>query len=138
MKPKINYHYSVPFKIRCCFNWKTEPIDLSLYKERIVPGIPHIVEKLNKPYNDRQAVIVVNDGASFMSCLISIQFQKIDNILYVIANFRSQCKINGRPNDSRMLQHIATKIMRQLELKKYKIFVNVGNYHINESLKEHK
>lgn len=134
MQPKINYHYSVPFKEETFFTWYNAPIDLTSYKDKIIPKLPWIIDKLNNAYNDRQAVIVVNSEESFMSCLLTIQFQNIDGLLYLIANYRSQCKIYGRPNDCLMLQYIATKVMNELNLKRYKIYVNVGNYHENYNL----
>lgn len=135
MEPKINYHYRVKFKEVDEFNWNCKPINVTTYEPRIMPKIDRILTTLRKPYNNRQAVIVVNGEEKDNSCLISIQFQNIDNELIVIANYRSQCKINGRPNDSRMLQYVSTIVMRNLGLKRYSIFVNVGNYHINPDIK---
>lgn len=135
MKPKINYHYSIPFVEVSSFDWNTTPIDITTYRDKIVPKIPRIVQTLHKEYNNRQAVIVVNGEEDFMSCLLTIQFQKIDSILYVIANYRSQCKKNGRPNDSLMLQYISSIIMRATGLTSYNIQVNVGNYHVNNNIK---
>lgn len=134
MTPIINHHYTIPYTELSSFDWNTRPIDIITYKPRIIPKLPRIIQSLQKPYNDRQAVIVINGEESFMSCLLTIQFQKVDKVLYVIANYRSQCEVNGRPNDSRMLQYLASIVMRSTGLESYHIDVNVGNYHINESI----
>lgn len=135
MEPIINHHYTIPYAEVDTFDWNTKPIDITTYEERIVPKLPRIVRVLNKEYNNRQAVIVVNGEENFMSCLLTLQFQKIDNILYLIANYRSQCEVNGRPNDSIMLQFLATKVMKEVGLNHFIIEVNVGNYHINNNIK---
>lgn len=133
MKPKINYHYTLPFKEVNAFNWNTKPIDISMYKERIIPKLPRIIKALHTPGN-RQAVIVVNEEEKENSCLLTIQYQIVDNLLYVIGNYRSQCTKNGRPNDSLMLQYLASIVMKAMNLDYYKIDVNVGNFHYNPSI----
>lgn len=94
MTPIINHHYTIPYAELNSFDWNTRPIDIITYKPRIIPKLPRIIQSLQKPYNDRQAVIVINGEESFMSCLLTIQFQKVDQVLYVIANYRSQCEVN--------------------------------------------
>ena len=131
MNPRINYHYTVPFKLRFCYDFirYNNVVSEECYKHRVYPYLQTIVDHLNNNDKSRQEVIVTHKQFENLACLISIQFQIVKKKLIVIANFRSECAINGRPNDSKMLQHIATLVMSMLELERYKIYVNVANYH---------
>lgn len=135
MQPKINYHYSIPFKEVDSFEFKAyNPIvDETCYKYRIGTYLPNVIELLKDCPDSRQALITTHNNYN-NACLSSLHFQIVNKKLIVIANFRSQCKVNGRPYDTLMLQYISTKTMQALGLKHYKVYVNVGNYHINESL----
>lgn len=133
MTPKINFHYTIPFKKVSYFEWKkyNDVVDLTLYKERIMPKLTYIVDNLCKNLSSRQEVIIVNREGEFMSCLLSIQFQIVDECLILTSIYRSQCELSGRPCDTLMNQYLATTVMNMLRLKKYKIYVLVNNYHIN-------
>jgi len=135
MKPRINYRYNIPFKDVCCFKFQRYGVDETCYEGRIEPRLPHIIEVLKQNPNSRQAVIVTNNNEN-NACLVSLQFQVIRKKLLVSANFRSQCKVNGRPVDTIMLQWIANVVRIKLGLKKFKISVIVGNYHVNKELIE--
>jgi thymidylate synthase len=132
MKPKINYHYTIYYKPLYHFDFvQYNPIvDETEYEGRIDPYIPKIVQHLKDRPDSRQEVIATHNNTND-ACMVSIQFQIVNNRLVVIANFRSQCKINGRPYDSMMLRYYATKVVRALSLKSFIIYCNVGNYHIN-------
>lgn len=135
MQTKINYHYSIPFKEVDSFEFKVynSIVDETCYKYRVGTYLNNIVAILKDNSDSRQALISTHNNYN-NACLSSLHFQIVDKKLIVIANFRSQCKINGRPYDTLMLQYITTQTMRALSLKRYKLYVNVGNYHINESL----
>lgn len=130
---KLNYHYKIRFKKVYEFEFKryNAIVDLTEYKDRIMPQLQSVCNKLYRDNSNRRAIIIVDTNPKDRSCLTYIQFQIYKNKLIVIANFRSQCKTNGRPVDSQMLRFISTIVMRELNLEKYKIFVNVGNYHTN-------
>jgi len=132
MKPKINYHYTISFKEVNSFEFikYNNIVDETCYQHRVIPHFNKIVNNLKFSPSSRQEVIVTNNMKN-NACLISLQFQIIKQKLIVIANFRSQCKINGRPNDTKMLRYFATSVMKDLKLSKFKIFVNAGNYHVN-------
>lgn len=133
MKPKINYHYSIPYKEVNVFEFKkyNDVVDLTSYYFLIIPRLLSLSEQLLKNPNSRQEVIVVHSLLN-KTCLISLQFLIIDKELVMIANYRSQCEKNGRPIDTQMLRYVATQVMRRLELERFKIYVNVGHYHINK------
>lgn len=44
------------------------------------------------------------------ACLLSLQFQIAGKKLIMIANFRSHCKINGKPNVGKMVKYFATQV----------------------------
>lgn len=136
MKPKINYHYTISYKPVCCFRYLRYGVDETAYRERIFPYINKVVEDLQTRPDSRQEVIVTHTNFNNYACLISLQFQIVKNKLIMIANFRSQCEVNGRPADTEMLRSISYRVMKMLKLKRYKIYVNVGNYHINKELTE--
>ena len=129
MKKRINFHYEVPFKIVDEFEFKPYSVNLSTYGPKIMPKLSRVIENLTNNPKSRQEVIVVNEEEIDNSCLISIQFQVYDLDLYLIANFRSQCKVVGKPIDSIMLQYLGTQVSKSLGIKQYRILVNVGNYH---------
>ena len=135
MKPKINYSYTIGYKPLCCYHFLHYGVDETCYKHRILPHIDDAVKELLKNPISRHATIVTLTETNY-ACLISLQFQIVKNKLIMIANFRSQCKTNGRPSDTVMLRWIATKVMKMLELKRFKIYVNVANYHDNKELTE--
>lgn len=133
MRVKINYHYTIRFKDITSFLFLQYGVNEECYKHRIIPRLSSVIEELKRNPLSRHATIVTLSDSNY-ACLISLQFQIHKNKLIVTANFRSQCKINGRPSDTLMLQYIANKVRRELGLKKYKIHVNVANYHINKEL----
>jgi thymidylate synthase len=136
MRPKINYHYTIGYKPQCCYKFdkKNDIVDETCYYNRVVPKLPLIIFNLKNNPDSRQEVIMTHNNLNY-ACLLSLQFQIRRTKLIVIANFRSQCKVNGRPNDEKMLRYFATKVLKGLDLKRFKIYVNVGNYHINNSKK---
>jgi len=135
MKSKINYHYTISFKPVYDFKFiaytNTIIVDEECYAYRVLPYLDTVKERLKNKPNSRQEVIVTHKQFKNDACLISIQFLIVKNKLILIANFRSQCAINGRPNDTQMLRHFATLLMNDLGLKKFKIYVNVAQYHKN-------
>jgi thymidylate synthase len=134
MTPKINYHYSIYYKPLYHFDFvQYNPIvDETCYQYRVLPRLPSIIEQLQLPDCKRRCVIMTHNNAND-ACLISLQFQIVNERLVLIANFRSQCKVNGRPYDSMMLRFIATQVLKALNLKRFIIYCNVGNYHHNRS-----
>jgi len=134
MKLKINYHYTIPFKDVNHFKFQYYGVDETEYEELLIPPLNKIISILQENSKSRQAVLVPHKQFNNYSCLLSIQYQIIEEELIVIANFRSQCSINGRPSDSLMIQYISNIIRKELGLNKYKIYVNVGNYHYNPEL----
>lgn len=136
MKPKINYHYTISYKPIYNFLFLRYGVDETCYDNRIITTLPIVVERLKQRPDSRQEVIITNKQYKNYACLISLQFQIVKNRLIMIANFRSQCRLNGRPSDTVMMRYVATLVMFALGLKKYKIYVNVGNYHDNLKLLE--
>jgi len=133
MKPKLNYRYTIKPKMVDDFQFLQYGVDEVCYQQRIIPHLNTIVDVLKAQPKSRQATITTNNNTNY-ACLLSIQFQIIKDKLIVTANFRSQCKTNGRPSDTEMLRYISTLVMKGLNLRTYRIYVNVGNYHHNESL----
>jgi len=66
--------------------------------------------------------------------MMGLGFQIVKNKLIVCVTMRSQCKTNGRPSDTVMIQYISTLVMKALGLKQYKVYVTVWNYHNNVEL----
>lgn len=132
---KINYQYKIPYAEVCCFGFKkcNDLVDLTPYRDLILPYIPLVIKKLNENRETRQAVITLNKGVQsndLNTCLISLQFQIYNNILYVTANFRSEHENLGLPYDKPMLLYIATIVKKGLKNIRYvDITCNVGNYH---------
>lgn len=97
-----------------------------------MPYIPLVIKKLNENNKTRQAIITLNQGISsndLNTCLISIQFQIYNNILYVTANFRSEHEDLGVPYDKPMILYITTLVRKGLnDIKDIDITCNVGNY----------
>ena len=135
MRPKINYSYTIGYKPLCCFHFLHYGVDEKCYKYRILPHIDSVVKELLRKPESRHATIVTLTETNY-ACLISLGFQIVRNRLVVCATFRSQCAKNGRPSDTVMLRWIATKVMKMLNLKRFKIYVTVYNYHINDELTE--
>ena len=135
MIPIINYHYIIPYKEVESFEFikYNEIVNEECYKKRILPKLPKIIDTLINTPQSRQAVIVCNNEVN-NACLISLQFQIENKKLIVIANFRYQCEVNGRPYDTEMLQYIGTLVSRGCSTNKYKIYVNVGNYHLRTDI----
>jgi len=135
MKPRINFHYTIPYCPLTSFEFipytNTITVDESCYYYRVMPQLPKVINILRSTPNSRQVVIVTHKQFENDACLISIQFLIVKKKLIVIANFRSECRINGRPNDERMLRYFATIVCWGLNLQKFKIYVNVAQYHEN-------
>jgi thymidylate synthase len=136
MKPKINYHYTISYKPIKSFEFKkyNEIVSEECYQYRVFPMLPRIVKNLRNLPESRQEVVTTHNNVN-NACLISLQFQIVKKRLIVIANFRSQCKVNGRPYDTQMLRYFATIVSESLGCSSFKIYVNVGNYHINSLTK---
>lgn len=144
-EPKINYHYKVRYKPVSEFEFKSfnKLVDVTTYEEPILSQFDNLIDKLLEDFSTRQAVILVNSGIkNHNSCLLSLQFQLVDGVFILIANYRSQCELYGRPNDIIMLRYLATKLLEKLRddlwpKKPYvRIFVNVGNYHRRTDIKK--
>lgn len=135
IKPKFNYHYTIRYKPLYFFDFikYNDLVDEVCYKYRVFNYLKKITNILTKDPNSRQAVIMTHNNVN-NACLISLQFQIVKKKLIVTANFRSQCKINGKPHDVQMLRYFATIVMLLLDLKRFKIYVNTGNYHHNTSI----
>lgn len=140
---KINYTYKIPFRPLNVYKWgpKGCRADTTSYEPVIWKQLPHIVDQLKADRSTRQAIIIVNsfdhekDERDFNSCCISIQFQIMDEVLYVTANYRSQCEIYGRPGDSKMILYLTELINKAVgRFKEVDITVNVGNYHRSETI----
>jgi thymidylate synthase len=131
---KINHRYSIPFERITNFVYEQydEKIGVKEYEPVIEPQIPYVIDKLNNDKTSRQAVIVVNQGAKFMSCLMNLQFQIMYNILYVTVNIRSQA-VEYMYQDGKLFMYIATKVLDRLKdnIKPHTVHidVNVGNFH---------
>jgi len=133
MKPKINYHYTISYNPIYTFKYiqYNDIVDETCYKGRVEHKLPKLIENLKNNPDSRQEVIMTHNNENY-ACLLSIQFLIHKKKLIMIANFRSECKINGRPIDKMMLSYWATKVQESLGLKRFKIYCNVGNYHINK------
>jgi thymidylate synthase len=137
MKPRINYSYTIGFKPVHSYDFiqYNDVVDETCYAHRVLPYLDRVITNLrNKPYS-RQEVIVTNTSTNY-ACLISMQFLiNTDWLnrdrLVLIANFRSQCRLNGRPADTEMLRYFSTIVMKALGLKRFVIYCNVANYHSN-------
>lgn len=133
MKPKINYSYTIRNHPLDSFEFiaYNDVVDEECYYHRVMPYLPKVIDTLKLTPNSRQVVIITHKQFENNACLLSVQFMIVKSKLIVIANFRSECRIKGRPNDERMLRYFATIVSRSLDLKKFKIHVNIANYHEN-------
>ena len=136
---KLNYTYKIPYTEVCCFAFKkcNDIVDLTPYRDLIIPYVPLVIKKLNELRETRQSIITLNQGISsndLNTCLISIQFQIYNNILYVTANFRSEHEDLGVPYDKPMILYITTLVRKGLnDIKDIDITCNVGNYHFTNN-----
>jgi thymidylate synthase len=129
---KINYKYKIKYKRIETFEFKkiNNIVEYTTYKDYL--EIAEAARRLNEDKHSRQAILTINRGYSHLSCFISAQFQIRKKTLYVTVNFRSQHKLLGRPTDEILINYLTTHIIDALKykIKKVKITVNVGNYHI--------
>jgi len=135
MQPKINYHYVMPFKFVNHYDFikYNDIVDETCYRLRVLPLLPTMIDILQKNPGSRNALIMTNDNLNH-ACLLSVQFLVVNKRVITIANFRSECAINGRPHDTEMLQYFSSIMMKGLRLKRYKIYVNVNHYHENKGI----
>lgn len=123
----IHYEYVENFD----FYQKNEIVNYNAYLN-LPYKIDYLANLLNKDTNTRQA-ICYGDGIESPSCLTSIQVLIDNNILYVIANFRSQHINLGVPQDSVMLNYLTTRLLSKLnksfEKEDIEITCNVADYH---------
>ena len=130
---KLNYHYSILYTPLHTFDFTryNNIVSLETYEKLIMPKVNRLISNLRHNPTSRQEVIVVNQEQNDNSCLLTLQFQIENDTLILIANYRSQCELAGRPVDTLMNLYIATLFVNCLQLENAKIFVNVGNYHTN-------
>ena len=128
----INRSYNIKFVPTDTFEFKkyNQAVDLTEYKAAILPKLSAAFRTLYTTPTSRQVVIIVNQP-DFNTCLLNLQFQLFAGVLYVTANYRSQCSVLGRPHDTQMLNYIATIMAKALNTRFVKIKVHVGNYHIS-------
>lgn len=92
-------------------------------------AVPRIASRLRENSESRQALININ-SIGHNSCLISVQWLIIDEMIYCIANYRSQHERLGRPADEEYLNYLNTLMMYELPEYDFGItYVNVGDYH---------
>ena len=135
MKYFVEYNktYTVRFvaEERFHFTKMNELVDYTDYFRRIFPRLDDVIKDLQKNPDSRQGVITINENEDFMSCLMYVQFQLINNVLQVTATFRSQHEILGRPHDERLLRYLATEFKKNIGIPIHNIRIQVwvGNYH---------
>jgi thymidylate synthase len=129
---RLDYTYSLPpYPV---WDWRPgAQSGLFVYDEgylELPSRVTPICNALRDNPDTRQAVLVLNKGITYMSCLISIQWLIMDNRCRAIAHFRSQHETLGRPGDSKLLQHLHTLVMDALpHCTADDITVHVGDYH---------
>ena len=132
---RLDYSYTIaPYPVR---EWRPGANNsLFVYDQGYIDlasRIPEIGIALRDNPDTRQAVLVLNKGITYMSCLLSIQWLLMDNRCTAIAHFRSQHETLGRPGDSKLLQHLHTLVMDYLPYSiADDIIVHVGDYHYYE------
>lgn len=132
MKPIINYTYRVKYTPTETFEFRryNDTVDLTPYRDAILPKLSDAIQALVDNPSSRQVVINVNKPG-FNTCLLTLQIQVYGGVIYLTGNYRSQCEVLGRPHDNLMLKYLATILSRTLEIRFVKITCNVGNYHIS-------
>ena len=128
----INHHYKLAYRYLNTFHFKqyNDKIGVKEYEPYIYAQLPDIIKKLNDNKNTRQAILIMNRGNDFMSCLISIQFQIFNSELYVTVNLRSQAR-EFMKKDARLFCFCATRVLNNMDylISKVNIDVYVGNFH---------
>jgi hypothetical protein len=129
---RLDYTYTLPpYPVR---EWRGGAHNgLFVYDQgylQLPSALGPIIDALREHSGTRQAVLVVNKGITYMSCLLSIQWLIMDNRCRAIAHFRSQHETLGRPGDSKLLQHLHTLVMDAFpHCIADDITVHVGDYH---------
>jgi thymidylate synthase len=138
---KYNYTYNIPFKAGVKYRYGRQNILINTtgYQNTIYKQLPYVIDTLKQDPTSRRAVVIVNHKTEEPgACLLNLQFQidVVDKILYVTANYRSQCAHYGRPGDTNMLLHITDDVKKCLEteFKQVIITVNVANYHLRTDI----
>ena len=133
----INHHYTINYRPTNDFLFRFDNGHVSYQGYEITFNKTALdlasIDLKNDP-TTRQTVLVNSLG--FMgdsnACLVYVQLQIVEERLVLIANFRSQSHRYGRPTDDKLLNYIATSILKNLgNIKHADILVNVGNYHDN-------
>ncbi len=136
--PIINHHYTIKYKEVKDFSFSSSVpiVNISTYKDKVIPKLDTIIQHLKQNKNSRQEVIIVNNEWVHNSCLISLQFQTVEDTLVLIANYRSQDTRIGKTYDRNMLRYLCTLVLTQLPHTNCTIHINVGNYHHNTHIQE--
>jgi hypothetical protein len=135
MISEIEYNKSYKIKYKPVLEFKFERVndlvDYTSYFLSIFPQIDDGIKLLNLIPNTRQAVLLVAQEEGVPTCLLSVQFQYVNGVMIVTANFRSQHATLGRPTDEELICYLATEVKRKFNqsIFMFDIHVNVANYH---------
>lgn len=132
----INHSYTFEFQPEYEFEYgrANEIVGYEGYED-LEKEIPIIAKQIKENQSTRQAILTLNKGIKYMSCLVSIQWVVDNSRLYCIATFRSQHAELGRPSDEKLLNYLCTDLLTRLwfhglEFDFKTINVNVADYHI--------
>ena len=130
---EINFTYKAQYKPN--FDYKFEQYDeeigVEAYSIPLMNEMVYVLDKLRENHQSRTAVAQLY-SQDFKSCLLTVQFQFVEDKLFVTANYRSQAAIY-RARDEELLTYLATHVLTRLTLdvnSDVEITCNVGNYHI--------
>lgn len=93
-----------------------------------------IIESLETENTGNRRMVVFNYNPNHKNCLSTLQFLMDESENHLIANFRSQHELYGRPYDEMYLNWVVQNIVELLKEWKYPVFktvihVNVADYH---------
>ena len=130
---EINFTYKVPYKPNMGYEFTQydDEIGVEAYKEPLMAEMEAVTKKLKENKHSRVAVAQLF-SQEFKSCLLTIQFQFVDDKLVLIANYRSQAAVY-RARDEELMTYLASYVLNWLHLdlnSEVEIICNVGNYHI--------
>jgi thymidylate synthase len=131
---EINFKYKVKYVPNLDFEFLQydEEIGVAAYKRPLMKEMYSVVKILKRNRHARTAVAQLF-SQQFQSCLLTIQFQFVEDKLYLTANYRSQAAVY-RARDEEMLSFLATHVLNSLNLEvksEVEITCNVGNYHVS-------
>lgn len=127
----IDYSYEIPYSYVGNFVFERKNDIVSFEDYQVLQSYTNACSDiLKEDPNSRKACATLNNWEN-TSCLINIHFLINDNNLYVIANYRSQHELLGRPYDEELVKYLTTLFIKHNNFKfnSIKLKCHISDYH---------